>query len=173
MRPIATLLIAGALFCAASLGAAAKPAAPAESSPLAHRGFVTDRAAAERAIAFRPFLPFFPDASPIEVALLPPFHGDDVSANEGIGYAYGRRGRTWILSEWPRNGGTLASFAGFPAASDAHCSDVHAAGGNARPRGIVWSTPRGLVFALMPDGGADPRAIVTEWHRLIRLGACR
>lgn len=172
MRPTAAVLLAGA-FLSAPLVVAAEPAAPPASSPLAHRGFVTDRATAERAIAFRPFVPFLPDESPLEVALLPPFHGDQVSANEGIGYAYGRRGRTWILSEWPRNGGTLASFAAFPAASDPHCGDVHAAGGSARPRGIVWSTPRGIVLALTPDGGADPRAIVTEWHRLTRLGGCR
>jgi hypothetical protein len=169
MRPLAALLLAGASLCL-PLPAGAESPAPVKSSPLAHRGFVTDRASAERAIAFRPFLP---DPSPLEVALLPPFHGDQVSANEGIGYAYGREGRTWVLSEWPRNRGTLASFAAFPGANDPHCANAHAAGGSARPRGVVWSTPRGIVLALMPDGGADPRAIVREWHRLIHLGGCR
>lgn len=172
MRSILCALLAGVVLCAPA-AAADESSVPRADSPLAHRGFVTDRTTAERAIAFRPFVPFLPDESPLEVALLPPFHGDQVSPNEGIGYAYGRRGRTWILSEWPRNGGTLASFAALPGATGAHCGDVHAIGGNTRPRGVVWSTPRGIVLSLTPDGDADPRAIVTEWHRLVRLGGCR
>jgi hypothetical protein len=170
MRPsLATLFVGAALASCVPAYAQAEPAAQA-LSPFARRGFVTDRATAERAIAFRPFVP---DALPEHVALLPPFHGDQVSANEGIAYAYGRRGRTWILSEWPRNGGTLSAFAPYPGAREANCTDVHAVGGNTKPRGVVWSTPRGIVLTLTPDGSADPRTIVTEWHRLVRRGACR
>jgi hypothetical protein len=143
----------------------------AQSSPasgLGARGFVTDRAAAERAIAFRPYVP---DAAPYEVALLPPFHGAQISANEGIGYAYGPRGRGWLLLEWPRDGGTLAAFPRLP--REGSCRDVHAIGGNAAPRGVAWTTPHGLVFALQPDGAAPPRAVLAEFRRLVRGGACR
>ncbi|HTJ26710.1 MAG TPA: hypothetical protein VMA36_11170 [Candidatus Limnocylindria bacterium] len=165
---VSTLLVGAALGLCVPAGA--QESSSAALTPLAHRGFVTERTTAERAVAFRPFVP---DRQPIQVALLPPFHGGQVSANEGIAYAYGRRGRTWILSEWPRNGGTLSAFAPFPTAREPRCDDVHAVGGSERPRGVAWSTPRGIVLTLTPDGSADPRTLVTEWHRLVRRGACR
>ncbi|MBV8582260.1 MAG: hypothetical protein JO225_02630 [Candidatus Eremiobacteraeota bacterium] len=142
------------------------PATP--YAPLANRGFVTDRATAERAIGFRPFVP---DPNPVQVALVPPFHGGQLSANEGIAYAYGHRGRDWIMQEWPRNGGSLAAFAALPA--EPRCADVHAIGGTAKLRGVAWTTPRGIVMALTPDGAAEPRTILGEFRRLVRRGACR
>jgi len=170
-----TACAAAALLVAAALAAGGAPAraqvpfaASSPSSALGVRGFVTDRAAAERAIAFRPYVPV---RTPHEVALLPPFHGAQTSANEGIGYAYGPRGRGWLLLEWPRNGGTLAAFQPLPA--EGRCRDVHAIGGNAKPRGVAWTTPHGMVYALQPDGDADPRAILAEFRRLVREGACR
>ena len=133
------------------------------------RGTITDRAVAERSVAFRPFAP---DGAATEVALLPPFHGDPrLRANEGIGYRYGRRGRAWLLSEWPRSGGDLNAFAGL--GRDGPCGDVHVVGGTAKPRGIVWSTPRGLVLSLTPDGDAEPAVIIAEFRHLAGRGACR
>jgi hypothetical protein len=149
-------------------------AAPAQAEPeaapsaLSQRGFVTDRAAAERAIAFRPFVP---ERAPLGVALLPPFHGGQLSKYEGIGYEYARHGRDWILQQWPRNGGDLSAFGSLPAYGA--CTDVHAVGGRKSPRGVTWTTPRGLVFSLTPDGTAEPRTILTEFRRLVHLGACR
>jgi hypothetical protein len=169
MRSFVSLLLIGAVV-GLPVAAHAEGSSSAALSPLAHRGFVTDRVTAERAVAFRPFVPAM---LPIQVALLPPFHGEQVSANEGIAYAYGRHGRTWILSEWPQNGGTLGAFAPLPALREARCDDVHAIGGSEKPRGVAWSTPRGIVLTLTPDGSADPHTIVTEWHRLLRRGACR
>jgi hypothetical protein len=154
--------------------ALATAAAPAQAEPepaasaLSQRGFVTDRAAAERAIAFRPFVP---ERTPLGVALLPPFHGGQLSKYEGIGYEYERHGRDWILQQWPRNGGTLSAFASLPAYGA--CGDVHAVGGREKPRGVTWTTPRGFVFSLTPDGTAEPRTILTEFRRLANLGACR
>jgi hypothetical protein len=162
-----------AVFCAL-VPVLAIAAAPAQAEPepaissLAQRGFVTDRAAAERAIAFRPFVP---ERAPLGVALLPPFHGGQLSKYEGIGYEYARHGRDWILQQWPRNGGSLSAFADLP--PDGACSDVHAVGGRKSPRGVTWTTPRGLVFSLTPDGTAEPRTILTEFRRLVALGACR
>ena len=110
---------------------------------------------------------------PTDVALLTPFHGEsNLSRNEGIGLEYSTRdGRAWILSEWPRNGGTLAEFAPLPAFGG--CTDVHAVGGREHPRGVVWSTPRGLVLSLTPDGSAEPKTIEAEFRRLVERGACR
>jgi hypothetical protein len=152
----------------AAAPARAEPEAAAPTSALSQRGFVTDRAAAERAIAFRPFIP---ERTPREVALLPPFHGGQLSKYEGIGYEYARHGRDWILQQWPRNGGDLSAFASLPAYGG--CGDVHAVGGRKKPRGVTWTTPRGLVFSLTPDGTAEPRTILIEFRRLANLGACR
>ena len=165
MRPLLAALLV--LAFAAPAAAQFPFAQSTPSSALAARGFVTDRAAAERAIAFRPFVPA---AAPSEVALLPPFHGAQISANEGIGYAYAFAGKRWVLQEWPRNGGTLAAFQ--PLRAEGRCTDVHAVGGNEKPRGVAWTTPRGMVFALTPDGSAEPRAILAEFRRLVHRGAC-
>jgi hypothetical protein len=151
-------------LCAGLLGVALAPPAPAQlpigprvpATPLGQRGFVTDRSSAERAIAFRPFTP---DDPVTEVALLPPFHGAQVSANEGIGYAYGHGGRPWTLLEWPRRGGTLEAFPRLSA--EPSCPAVYAIGGRKKPRGIVWATPHGLVLALTAEGSADPQVIRT------------
>ena len=83
-----------------------------------------------------------------------------------------RRHRTWIVSEWPRNGGTLDTWAPLTVAG-ATCADVHAIGNSTAPRGVVWSTPHGLVLSLVPDGYADGRTVLGEWRRLVRRGACR
>lgn len=167
-RPVLVALAAAA-YVATALPAAAQltigPAVP--TSPLGRRGFVTDRGTAERAIAFRPFAPGAPVS---EVALLPPFHGAQIAANEGIGYAYARDAADWTLLEWPRRGGSLDAFPRL--AAEAGCRDVHAIGGKAKPRGIVWTTPHGQVLALSAEGPADPRAIRAEFRRLVRRGAC-
>ena len=171
MRPPAFAALFAALLCAASAtpAPAQLPIGPrVPETPLGRRGFVTDRATAERAISFRAFVP---DSAPSEVALLPPFHGTQVSANEGIGFAYQYAEFRWVLLEWPRNGGSLDAFQRLPA--ERGCTQVYAIGGNLKPRGIAWTTPHGLVFALTPSEGAEPRTILAEFRRLIRRGACR
>jgi hypothetical protein len=164
-----SIFVALLLLAAAAPAFAQSPFGPdTAASPLALRGVITERGVAERSIAFRPFVP---DSAPIEVALVPPFHGAQTVANEGIGYSYGRGGRNWILLQWRRNGGTLAAFPALPA--ERNCTDVHAVGGDAKPRGVAWATPRGLVFALTAEGPAEPATILTEFRRLVRRGACR
>jgi hypothetical protein len=165
MRPILSSLLVGAAVGLCVPALAEETPARAALSPLAPRGLITEEATAEHAIAFRPFVP---DQLPLQVALLPPFHGPGVSANEGIAYAYGRRGRTWILSEWPCHGGTLDRFAHFPAVNDPHCGDVHAIGGQcAAPRCRVVDSARNRPHAHpgrkcrpahYPHGVAAPRS---------------
>jgi hypothetical protein len=168
-RPVLVAAFTGMVCLASAVPAPAQlPIGPAiPSTPLGRRGFVTDRATAERTIAFRPVAPGDPIS---EVALLPPFHGAQVSVNEGIGYAYAHAGETWTLLEWPRRGGTLDAFPRLPA--EAGCTFVYAIGGKAKPRGLVWTTPHGLVFALTAEEAVDPPAIHTEFRRLVRRGAC-
>jgi len=166
MRP---LVLTAFLLLVAAPAAAEAPTTPAPVSPLAHHGFITDRNTAEHAIAFTPFLP---DPDPVAVALEPAFHGDQLSKNEGIAYAYVRHGRTWIVSEWPRNGGSLDAWAPLDVGG-VTCGEVHAIGKSTAPRGVVWATPHGLVMSLVPDGYADGRTVLGEWRRLARRGACR
>lgn len=125
--------------------------------------------AASAALAFAPFRP---DGAIRSVSAQPPFHGTDTRAHRGIRFNYARHGRAWILSEWPRNGGSLRAFPAMAAAQDG-CTDVHTVGDVTVPRGLVWSTPHGMVYSLLPDGRADARTIVAEWRRLVRRGACR
>lgn len=163
MRPLAVVLLL-------ALTAPALAAEPVKTpAPASKRGFrVDDRRIAEAAIAFRPTRP---DTAVEDVALQPPFYGGQVSANEGIAYTYERAGRTWILSEWPRNGGSLDAFAPFT--GPAACAGSHAVGSPAKPRGIVWSTPRNIVLSLVADGHAPKNALAAEQRRLARRGACR
>jgi len=163
----AALLSAAASPCLADLPP--PPAAP--GGPLAHHGFPTTRDAAERAIQFHAFLP---DPNPVAVALESPFHGEQLSRDEGIAYAYTHHDRTWVFSEWPEHGGNVNAFAalslpGVPAG----CGAVRSIGVATNPHGIVWATPRGFVYTLKPDGFAPPKTIFTEFRRLIRRGVCR
>lgn len=165
MRPF---LIALLVLCAAAPAFGAEPTP--SPTPKPKRGFATpDRATAEAAIRFRPFVP---DVEIQATSLQPPFHGEQISSNEGIAYTYERAGRTWILTQWPRNGGKLDRF-GVMTDAEKSCRDSHAIGGTTKPRGIVWTTPRNLVMALMPDGHAPRSAIIAEQRRLARRGACR
>ena len=139
---------------------------------LESRGLPMSSQEALQRITFHPYVPV---KSYLEVALLPPFHGDDkdVPENRGIGYEYVRNGRTFVIRQWPRAGGTLGSYAAMPGVPG--CSDVHVAAGTLRHiDGIAWATAN-FVFALQLDTDEkdDPRAVRSEWLRLVARGACR
>lgn len=174
MRTIALALIALALVAAVPAHAADAPKQPAATPPptpspwlVGRLGLSTPEQDALEGIAFRPFVPtrVYKD-----VALLAPFHGNDVRANRGIGYEYEDRGRLYVLTQWPANGGSLAGFPplreGDPDCRDARSFPVAGSG-------IVWSTPHGIVATLRPDGESDAKLVLAEWHRLVRRGACR
>jgi len=170
MRTIALALFALALVTAVPARAAddVKKPPPTPSPWLVGRlGVSTPEADALAGIAFRPFVP---TRAYKDVALLAPFRGKDARANRGIGYEYEDRGRLYVLTEWPANGGSIDGFPTLPA-TDPDCRNARSfpiAGG-----GIVWSTPRGIVATLRPDGETDANVLVAEWHRLVRRGACR
>jgi len=163
-----------ALVLATTSAVFAEPTAPpATPSPylVARQGIETPERDALSGIGFRPFTP---TRHALTVALLAPFKGPDTLANRGIGYEYaGDRGRMYVLRQWPSNGGSISGFPGITLNEPA-CPDVHAFGGTkSKPRGLVWTTPRGLVLTLQPDGAPDPRNLEAEWRRLVRRGACR
>lgn len=167
------------MFAAACLGEAA--GVRAEGVPvfagkpktlLETRGLPMSNQEAQQRITFHPYLP---SHSPIEIALLPPFHGQDKDSpeNRGIGFEYVRNGHTYVLREWPRAGGSLTNYAAMPGV--AACSDVHVAAGTLKHiDGIAWATAN-FVFALQLDTDQqdDPRAVRSEWMRLVARGACR
>jgi len=163
-------LIAFALVAAVPARADEDPKKPPPTpSPwlVGRLGVSIDEQDALAGIGFRPFVP---TRAYKDVALLAPFHGNDTRSNRGIGYEYEAHGRYYVLTQWPANGGTID---GFPAlrANDPDCRDARSF---PRPgSGIVWSTPRGIVATLRPDGESDAKMLLAEWHRLVRRGACR
>ena len=139
---------------------------------LEQRGLPMTEAEARARIVFRPFRP---DPNYTTVALLPPFHGFDKDdpANRGIGYAYVSRGNAFVLREWPRVGGSLASASYTSIPGVKGCSDAYVVQGTERSvRGIGWETAT-RIYALQMDGPAQPRALHDEWTRLVGRGACR
>ena len=165
------ILAGAAAFAAGPLVTAGAQSASAQTttSIVARMGATMSEPAARHQIAFRPFAP---PRRIVEVALLPPFHGDDERANRGIGFEFtGFAGRRYALAEWPSNGGTIARFA--PLAEDEPgCTDVRTFSRGTGPNGIVWSTSRGLIMTLQADGANDARTLEVEWRKLIRRGAC-
>jgi hypothetical protein len=136
---------------------------------IGRRGVDTPEQDALDGIAFKPFVP---TKQYVLVALLAPFHGADTRDNRGIGYEYREHGHLFALSQWPAHGRSIAIFPELKI-SEPNCTDVHSFPGSARTRGIVWTTPRGTVLTLQPDGATDTANIQAEWHRLVRRGACR
>jgi hypothetical protein len=164
-----TLLAFALVAAAVPARAEDAPKPPPTPSPwlVGRLGLSTPEQDALEGISFRPFVPTHAYK---DVALLAPFHGKDARSNRGIGYEYEVHGRLYVLTEWPANGGTID---GFPAlrAGDPDCRDARSF---PRPgSGIVWSTPRGIVATLRPDGERDAKMLLAEWHRLVRRGACR
>jgi hypothetical protein len=137
---------------------------------------MSEQEARER-IAFHPFVP---STSYTEVALIPPFHGDDKDhpENRGIGYEYPENGIFYVLREWPRAGGSLeALYASGAYHGPKDCPNGFFTMGTPRfPRAVAWET-QALVFALQPDipYGENPnlRALRAEWERLAKRGVCR
>ncbi len=160
----AVLLSAAFLTLATVAGAQETP----PPTLIAIRGVEMPERQVLRQIGFRPFVPAH---QLIDAALLPPYHGDDTTANRGIGYEYDHAGRTFALFQWPSNGGTLSTWASTKAI-DA-CGDMHLMGNLKDPYALAWITPQSKVMMIQIDGKNDQRALRIEATRLIRRGACR
>jgi hypothetical protein len=163
-------IAAGAPPAGAQMFGAPQTAAPRSLTIVGRMGIEMSEMAARHEIAFRPFAP---PRRIVAVALLPPFHGDDVRANRGIGFEYNAAGdRRYVLAQWPANGGTIKRFA-LLAQNELDCADARTFPRGTKPNGIVWSTPHGLIMTLQADGENDARTLETEWRKLIRRGVCR
>ena len=153
------------------IGATTAAATALETPPptlIAVRGVEMPENQVLRQIGFRPFVPA---RQLIDAALLPPYHGDDIAANRGIGYEYEHAGRTYALFQWPANGGTLSTWAATNKID--RCTDLHLMGNLDNPYAMAWITPHGQVMMVEIDGKTEPRALRGEATRLIRRGACR
>ncbi len=163
-RPAFTFGVVWALLC---VSPARAQQAPPAIDRLGERITIHD---VHAAIAFRPFrLP-----RPIlGIAVLPPFHGADSRASRGIAFEYrSETGTSYVFSQWPRNGGSLARYPLIDE-GDAACPSARVVTRGAAGDGIVWTTPGGLVSSLIPDGRSDAPNVYAEWRKLIRRGACR
>ena len=174
-RAIALAVTSAVLFAPAALRAEDAAPTPTPIPPLIERsGLVVPEVEALRRIRFRPFMP----GHPVEVALLAPFHTEGLSDNPasyGIALAYVSKGHTFVMRQWPKAGGSLATFS--PLTGEPACKNSFLIDGAVRDvRGIGWETNR-YVFTLQPDdtklAGDRGRALKAEWHRLALRGACR
>ncbi len=161
---------------ALALAACAHPAPVQETDPNAVRtpdasasGMLLDgRGVAmsfEKAVHLISFAPLLPIERVDAIAVIPPLGNDDSLANRGIAFEFTANGAKMILSEWPAQNFRIA-FAGHDA-SAVSCKPVAYS-----HNGIVWTTPKGLVLTLQPDGGAKAARIAREANALIARG-CR
>ena len=112
-------------------------------------------------IAFRPYVP----AQAIAFAVLPPLGDLDTNEHRGIGVEYQAGRNAMLLSEWPKQGFSIA-FGG--AGILTNCKPAHYS-----TTSVAWTTPGNLVMTLQPDGPVDAPEVDREAQRLIRAGACR
>jgi hypothetical protein len=175
IRAIALAVTSAVLFAPTVLRAEEAAPTPTPVPPLIERvGLVVPEVEALQRIRFRPFLP----GHPVEVALLAPFHTEGISENPnsyGIAFAYVSKGHTFVMRQWPKAGGSLATFS--PLHGESACTNAYLVDGAVRDvRGVGWETSR-YVFTLLPDdkklAGDRGRALKAEWHRLALRGACR
>ncbi len=125
---------------------------------------------ARHGIAFQPFAP---PRHIVAAALLPPFHGDDVRENRGIGLEYiDANLRRYALSQWPANGGKLDRYMPLPE-HEQGCASARTFVRGEPPNGIAWATPNGIIMTLQADGANDAQTLQAEWKKLVRRGACR
>ena len=173
------LALGAAVVAALLLGAPAVPEGvpgfiPKPGTILERFGLTMSAQEAMERISFHPFIPAM---NYTEVALLPPFHGNDKDHPEsrGIGYEYVQDGTSYVLRQWPRAGGSLATYPAYAGPEDCP-SGYYTLGTPHHPRAVAWQTAV-LIFSLQPDidSGVNPdlRALRAEWTRLAKRGACR
>lgn len=161
---IATLL-ASALAACSHAGGGASPRASASLPPMLidQRGITMPLEAAVKEISFRPTLP---PGQVLAFAVIPPLGGPDKRETRGLAAEYASGRVAMVLSEWPKGSYTLA----FPGKDITNSPCVFA---KFSATGIAWTSRRGLLMTLQPDGNVSARAVEAEARRLIAAGACR
>ncbi len=130
---------------------------------IARRGEERSLGDALAGIGFTPFIPRH--VVVVTAALLPPFTGDDVRKNRGIGIEYESAGGLYALSQWPSHG--VSPEGATPVGTEAGCPISMF-----RRAGFLWQSAT-RISTLQPDGDAAPSSVLHEARRIIREGACR
>ena len=160
-------IIASIALCLCVAACGHKQAAEEVSSPppllLDERGTTMPFEQVVTHIAFRPFVP---SSQVLAYAVLPPLGDLDTNEHRGIGIEYVVGGSAMVLSQWPRQRFDIAFGRGEAAVKP--CTPTHYS-----TQAVAWTTARGLVMTLQPDGAVPPAAVEQEARRLIRSGACR
>ena len=120
----------------------------------------------EKAITHISFKPYIPTDQITAYAVLPPLGDIDNDAHRGVGIEYVVGGNSMFISQWPKQGYTIAF--GSEVGAVGNCKPVHY-----MTNGVAWVTPHDVVVTLQPDGNVAPSTIDTEARRLVRAGACR
>jgi hypothetical protein len=155
-----------AVLMLVALSACARKTEPAATPPpllIDQRGTTMPLTQAITHVAFQPFIPA---AQVLAYAVLPPLGDVDTDEHRGLGIEYVSNGESMLLSQWPKQGFTIAF--GRDVASAAACTPVHY-----KNDGVAWLTPHNVVATLQPDGNVAPSTVDNEARRLIRAGACR
>ena len=141
-----------------------KPNASASLPPM----MITDRGTVmplEQAVTKIGFRPYLPPGQILAFAVIPPLGSLDTVANRGLAIEYVVGGQAMLLSEWPKQG--FALTLGGKNIATSPCVMAHY-----KIDGPAWTSRRGLLFTLQPDGNVNAKIVDAEARRLMRSGAC-
>ncbi|HUY11915.1 MAG TPA: hypothetical protein VMV73_06605 [Candidatus Dormibacteraeota bacterium] len=164
-RISATLAALALCLAAGCAGHHPSPGASPSALPLLldDRGIIMPLAKAERSISLRPFLPV---KTPLAYAALPGLGGPDIPTTRGIGIEYlTSAGARVILSQWPKQHFTLNFITRDITMTP--CLPVLFMHTN-----LAWTTKRGSLMTLIPDGNMSAKSLLSEARRLLSHGAC-
>lgn len=159
------LAAAAALIALVACGHQGKtePAASLPPMMIDDRGKVMPLEEAVKVIGFRPYLP---PGQILAIAVIPPLGDLDTVANRGLAIEYVTGRQPMLLSEWPNKQGYRLNFLGADITTTP-CKMAHF-----KINGPAWTTRRGLLITLQPDGNVDAKTVDAEARRLMRLGGC-
>lgn len=127
------------------------------------RGFVMPLDQVVTKIAYRPYMPA--GGQVLAYAVTPPLGGKDIPANRGVAIEYEHRGRSWLLTQWPKQNFVLLFLHDNITASP--CTIAHY-----KKDGVAWTTRGKLAMTLQPDGNVRAAEVDAEARRLLAAGAC-
>ena len=162
-RFVSTLCVLSCLSLTACGGKAPEEQHEPAALLLDARGIIMPLAKAEKNVALRPFLPV---RKPLAFAVIPPLGGPDLPSTRGIGIEYATpNGDRFVLSQWPKQNYDLNFI--LRNITSTPCVPVRFMQTN-----LAWTTKRGLLMTLLPDGTLSGSVLAREAQRLLRHGAC-
>jgi hypothetical protein len=161
-----SVIVTTAFFALAALPACTHKAEPAATPPPMLIDQRCTTMPLEEAITHIAFKPYMPSDQVLAYAVLPPLGDLDTDAHRGLGIEYVRNGEPMLISQWPKQGFTIAF--GRDIDSIPTCTVTHY-----MTNGVAWLTPHNVVVTLQPDGNVAPSTVESEARRIVRAGACR